>query len=58
MSFFRSPLLRRIIYALAAALALVRFANRSHAEPIPFEAIGISAIVSAADVASRGTLDF
>jgi hypothetical protein len=29
MTFFRSPLLRRIVYVIAAGLALVRFANRS-----------------------------
>jgi hypothetical protein len=34
MAFFRSPLLRRIIYAVAIALALVRFATRSHSEPL------------------------
>jgi hypothetical protein len=34
MQFFRSPLLRRIIYAIAIALALVRFATtRSHSQP-------------------------
>jgi hypothetical protein len=32
MQFFRSPLLRRIIYAVAIALA--RFATRSHSEPL------------------------
>ena len=34
MQFFRSPLLRRIIYAVAIALALTRFATRSHSEPL------------------------
>jgi hypothetical protein len=37
MAFFRSPLLRRIIYAVAIALALVRFATRSHSEPLPLD---------------------
>jgi hypothetical protein len=34
MQFFRSPLLRRIIYAVVIALALTRFATRSHSEPL------------------------
>jgi hypothetical protein len=35
MAFFRSPLLRRIIYIVAFGLALMRFAaNRSHSEPL------------------------
>ena len=38
MQFFRSALLRRIIYAVAIALALVRFATtRSHSEPLPVD---------------------
>jgi hypothetical protein len=37
MTFFRSPLLRRIVYVIAAGLALVRFANRSHSEPLPID---------------------
>jgi len=32
MDFFRSAALRRTLYILAAALALVRFATRSHSE--------------------------
>jgi hypothetical protein len=35
MSFFRSATLRRIIYALALALALMRLASKSHSEPLP-----------------------
>ena len=35
MQFFRSPLVRRIIYAVAIGLAVVRFATtRSHSEPL------------------------
>jgi len=34
MDFFRSAALRRVIYAVAIALALVRFATRSHSETI------------------------
>jgi len=38
MQFFRSALLRRIIYAVAIALALLRFtATRSHSEPLPVD---------------------
>jgi hypothetical protein len=37
MTFLRSPWLRRIIYVIAAGLALVRFANRSHSEPLPID---------------------
>jgi hypothetical protein len=49
MAFFRSPLLRRIIYAVAIALALARFATRSHSEPLPADSpppIAISTHVS------------
>jgi hypothetical protein len=35
MSFFRSAALRRVIYALALALALTRLASKSHSEPLP-----------------------
>src|SRR5258707_835920 len=35
MDFFRSPLLRRILYAIAFGLALVRFVHRAHSEPMP-----------------------
>jgi hypothetical protein len=35
MSFFRSATLRRIVYALALALALTRLASKSHSEPSP-----------------------
>ena len=36
MQFFRSALLRRIFYAVAIALALMRFTTtRSHSEPLP-----------------------
>jgi hypothetical protein len=34
MSFFRSAALRRSIYAIAIALALVRLAARAHSEPL------------------------
>jgi hypothetical protein len=34
MDFFRSALLRRIIYAIAIALALTRLSSRSHSEPL------------------------
>ena len=35
MAFFRSPLLRRIIYVIAFGLAVARFASsRSHSEPL------------------------
>jgi hypothetical protein len=35
MAFFRSPILRRVIYAVALGLALMRFAaTRSHSEPL------------------------
>jgi len=38
MAFFRSPLLRRIIYVIAACLALARFAGtRSHSEPLTLD---------------------
>jgi hypothetical protein len=38
MNFFRSPTLRRIIYAVAFGLALLRFAaTRSHSEPLPVD---------------------
>jgi hypothetical protein len=35
MDFFRSPLLRRVLYVIAAGLALMRFASRSHSGPLP-----------------------
>lgn len=38
MSFFRSAAVRRIIYAIAIGLALVRFANRAHSEPLSDDA--------------------
>lgn len=48
MDFFRSPLLRRILYVIAAALALVRFATRSHSEPLPVDnPLARSAVVEA-----------
>jgi hypothetical protein len=34
MDFFRSPLLRRIIYALVFLLALMGLYSRLHAEPL------------------------
>ncbi len=34
MSFFRSAALRRVIYAIVIALALVRLATRLHSEPL------------------------
>jgi hypothetical protein len=34
MSFFRSTALRRVIYAVVIALALVRLATRVHSEPL------------------------
>lgn len=37
MAFFRSATLRRIIYAVAFGLALMRFATRSHSEPLPVD---------------------
>lgn len=37
MSFFRSPLLRRVFYAIAIGLALVRLATRAHSEPLPHD---------------------
>ncbi len=40
MSFFRSAALRRVIYAVAIALALVRFAPRVHSEPLRRPATG------------------
>jgi hypothetical protein len=47
MSFFRSALLRRIIYAIVLALALTRLAGRSHSEPLqeglPFTAATLGA---------------
>ncbi len=35
MAFFRSPLLRRIIYAIVFGLALLRLTARSHSESLP-----------------------
>jgi len=37
MSLFRSPLARRIFYAIILALALVRVATRLHSEPLSAE---------------------
>jgi hypothetical protein len=50
MSFFRSAALRRIIYAVAIALALVRLATRAHSEEFPGEVPAVShAIVQEAE---------
>lgn len=48
MAFFRSPFFRRIIYAIAFALALTRFAGRSHAETLPPDDPARPAIAEAA----------
>lgn len=37
MAFFRSPILRRVIYAIVFGLALVRLSTRSHSEPLPID---------------------
>lgn len=37
MDFFRSAALRRIMYAIAFALAVVRLANRAHSEELPVQ---------------------
>jgi hypothetical protein len=38
MTFFRSPILRRIAYVIAFGLAVARFAAaRSHSEPLIFD---------------------
>lgn len=37
MTFFRSAALRRIIYAVAFGLVLMRFATRSHSETLPVD---------------------
>ncbi len=34
MSFFRSAALRRIVYAIVIAVALVRLSTRLHSEPL------------------------
>ena len=46
MSIFRSVALRRIIYAIAIALALTRLASRSHSEPLPVEQVHATGIVT------------
>jgi hypothetical protein len=46
MSFFRSAALRRVIYAVVLALALVRVATRLHSEPLPAQLPPPSGIVA------------
>jgi hypothetical protein len=58
MNILRSVWVRRIIYAMALALALTRLGSRSHAEPSALANVELPTTVSLAAQADEGSRQY